>query len=143
MGNLSENFNHKDFACRCQNCKGAGEYKIHLGLVGVLEMIAVHFNRKPTILSAYRCEDSAEKATGTKRSLHALGKAVHIAVEGVSIPELYRYLKDIQEIGGIGVHPRENSIHIDTRPGDRVEWVKEGDSYNPLSGDKKKQYGLA
>jgi hypothetical protein len=142
MGNLSENFNNRDFMCRCASCKGAGEYKIHLGLVGALEFIASHFRKKPTVVSAYRCEDSAEAATGTKRSLHAMGKAAHIFIEGVPLAELYSFVKDIPEIKGIGIYPKENSIHVDTRPGDRVEWVKEEGSYAPLSLEKKKQYGL-
>jgi len=142
MGNLSENFNEKEFMCRCQACRGDREYKIHLGLVGALEMITSHFKRKLKIISAYRCEESAEKITGTKRSLHSLGKAVHISLEGVSLADLYKYVKEIPEIAGIGVHPKDGCLHIDTRPGDRVEWVKEGASYNPLTLEKKKQYGL-
>ena len=143
MGNLSENFNHKDFTCKCESCKGAGEYKIHLGLVGALEMIAVHFNKKPRIISAFRCEPQAEKTTGSKRSPHLLGKAAHIILEGVPLSELYKYVKELPEIKGIGIHPKEGSIHVDTRSGERVEWVKEGDSCNPLTFEKKKQYGLA
>ena len=142
MGNLSENFNYRDFTCKCDSCKGSGEYKIHLGLVGALELIVSHFKKKPTIISGFRCEDSAEKTTGTKRSFHARGKAVHIYIDNVPLAELYKFVKDIPEIRGIGIHPKENMMHIDTRPGDRAEWVKEGDSNNPLTLEKKKQYGL-
>ena len=142
MGNLSENFNNRDFTCKCENCKGSGEYKIHLGLVGALELITSHFKRKPAIVSGYRCEDQAEKTTGTKRSLHSMGKAAHIYVDKVPLSELYKFIKEVPEIKGVGLYPKENAIHIDTRSGDPVEWVKEGDSYSPLSAEKKKQYGL-
>ena len=142
MGNLSENFNYKDFTCKCPSCKGGGEYKIHLGLVGVLEMISSHFKQKPRIISGYRCEDSTEKITGTKRSLHTLGKAAHIVIDGVPLAQLYKFVREIPEIKGLGLYPKDNFIHIDTRAGDRVEWVKEGDSYNPLTLEKRKQYGL-
>jgi len=142
MGNLSENFNNKDFTCKCQGCRGGKEYKIHLGLVGILEQISSHFKKTPKILAAYRCEESTEKLAGAKRSIHNMGKAVHIMIDGVSLPELYNFAKDIPEIGGIGIYPKDNFIHIDTRAGERVEWVKEGDAYNSLTLEKKKQYGL-
>jgi len=143
VGNLSENFSNKDFTCRCSKCRGGGEYKIHLGLVGALEMIAAHFKKRPRILSAFRCEDSAEAMTGTKRSLHSMGKAVHIAIDGVNPADIFKYVREIPEIRGIGLHPKEGCVHIDTRQGDRAEWVKEGESYTPLTSEKKRQYGLA
>ncbi len=144
MGNLSENFNNKDFTCKCELCKGGGEYKIHLGLVGALEMLTSYFKKRPRILLGYRCEDSIDKIAGggTKRSIHALGKAAHIQIEGVSLGDLYKYVKDLSEIRGIGVYPKEDFLHVDTRTGERVEWVKEGDSYTPLTAEKKKLYGL-
>jgi hypothetical protein len=142
MGNLSENYNHKDFACKCASCRGSGEYKIHLGLIGALELLAAHFKKRPRIVSGFRCEDSAEKITGTKRSLHSMGKAAHISMEGIPLAELYKFAKEIPEIHGIGLHPKDNCMHLDTRAGDKAEWVKEGDSYNPLTLEKRKQYGL-
>ena len=45
MGDLSEHFNHRDFTCHCKQCKWK-EFKIHLGLVGFLEQIGTHFDKK-------------------------------------------------------------------------------------------------
>jgi len=142
MGNLSDNFNSKDFACKCQNCKGSGEYKIHLGLIGALEMIASHFKKTPKVHSGFRCDESSEKTGGAKRSIHNMGKAAHISIDGVALNELYIFAKSLEELRGLGFYPKDSFIHIDTRPGDRTEWVKEGDLYGPLTAEKKKQYGL-
>ena len=142
MGNLSENFNNKDFTCKCDKCRGGGEYKIHLGLVGALEMLASRFNKAPKVLLGFRCEETTDKMAGAKRSIHNMGKAAHIAMDGVTVAELSAAAKEIPEVRGVGIYPKENFIHVDTRIGDRVEWVKEGDSYNPLTQEKKKLYGL-
>jgi len=140
MGNLSEHFNHKDFACRCPECKG--EYRIHLGLVGALEQIGGHFRKKVKIVSAYWCDAYYEKLNKTKRSFHTMGKAAHILIDGISPPELFKYAETIPELGGVGFYPKENFIHVDTRSGDPVRFVKEGNDYLPLTSDKRAKYGL-
>lgn len=140
MGNLSEHFNHKDFACRCPECKG--EYRVHLGLVGALEQIGGHFRKKVRIDSAYWCDAYHEKLNKPKRSLHTMGKAVHIHIEGISPQDLFKYAETIPELRGVGFYPKEKWIHIDTRQGNPVRFVKEGSDYLPLTPEKRARYGL-
>jgi hypothetical protein len=140
MGNLSEHFNHKDFACRCPECKG--EYKIHLGLVGALEMIGANFKKKVRVRSAYWCDAYYEKLNRPKRSFHNMGKAVHIRVDGVSTQDLFKFAETVPELRGVGFYPNEDFIHIDTREGETVRYVKEGGSYIPLTPDRRARYGL-
>ena len=140
MGNLSEHFNHRDFACRCPECKG--EYRIHLGLVGALEQLGGHFRKKVRIVSAYWCDAYHEKLNKAKRSFHTKGKAVHIMIEGVSPQDLFKYAETIPELRGVGFYPKENWIHIDTRSGNPVRFVKEGNDYLPLTSDKRAKYAL-
>jgi hypothetical protein len=140
MGNLSEHFNHKDFACKCPECKG--EYKIHLGLVGALEQIGAHFKKKVKVLSAYWCDAYYEKLKRERRSSHTQGKAAHIAIDGVSLQELFKYAETIPELRGLGFYPKEDFIHVDTRSGDPVRFVKEGSDYLPLTPDKRAKHGL-
>ncbi|OGC25620.1 hypothetical protein A2291_04310 [candidate division WOR-1 bacterium RIFOXYB2_FULL_42_35] len=140
MGNLSEHFNSKDFACHCPECRG--EYKIHLGLVGALEMIGGHFRKKVRVLSAFWCDTYNERQNRPKRSWHARGKAAHIIIEGVSIQDLFKFAETIPEARGLGLYPKENLVHIDTRPGDPVRFVKEGNDYHPLTDDRRTKYGL-
>ena len=141
MGNLSYHYNHRDFACRCDECKGKGEFKIHLGLVGALEMIWEHFGKPVRIITGYRCETSSEKQAGGK-SLHNKGKAVNISVDDVALSDLFKFAEGMDELGGIGFYPEEKSIHVDTREGIREEWIKEGGKYIPLTGEKRRQWNL-
>jgi len=140
MGNLSEHFNHKDFVCRCPECKE--EYKIHLGLVGALEMLSSHFRKRVRILSGFWCEAYLEKIKKGRRSFHNSGKAAHIQIDDVSPQEVFKIAETIPELKGVGFYPQENFVHVDTRAGDPVRWVKEGNDYLPLTADKRAKYGL-
>jgi uncharacterized protein YcbK (DUF882 family) len=140
MGDISEHYNNKDFSCHCSECKG--EYKVHLGLVGALELLSVHFQKKPRILTGYWCEAYQEKLNKERRSYHNMGKAAHIQMDGVSLQELFKFAETIPELRGVGLYPGENLIHVDTRPGDPVRWVKEGKEYLPLTPEKRSKYGL-
>jgi len=142
MGNLSEHFSYNDFVCRCESCKGKGEYKIHLGLVGGLELL-ISFVKKPIrIITGFRCEESSEKTIGSKKSYHTQGKAANISVEGISLPQLFKAAEQIPEFRGIGFYPNENFIHVDTRAGEREEWIKEHGKYAPMIREKKRQYNI-
>lgn len=141
MGNLSENFNHKDFACHCPECRGA--YRIHLGLVGILEAIAIHFNKRPQVVAGYYCEAYLEKQKREKKSYHASGKAANITIEGVPAAELFKFAETMEGVNGLGFYPEENMVHVDTRPPEKKEaWIKEKGKYSPLTQEKRHQYGL-
>jgi len=142
MGNLSEHFSYKDFTCKCESCRGKGEYKIHLGLIGGLELLMSSVKKPINIVTGFRCEESSAKALGSKKSYHAQGKAANINAPGVPIKELFNAAESIPEFKGIGLYPDENLIHVDTRSGEREEWVKESGNYVPLTREKKRQYGL-
>lgn len=141
MGNLSEHFNNKDFACRCPQCKGT--YRVHLGLVGALEQIGGHFRKRVQIVSAYWCDDYYEKLNKPKRSFHTMGKAAHIMIDGVSTQDLFKYCETIPELRGIVFYPKADYIHIDTRTAEQpARLVKEGNDYLPLTAEKRTKYGL-
>ena len=140
MGDISEHWNNKDFACRCPEC--GGEYKVHLGLVGALEAIGGNFRKKIRIVSAFWCDAFYEKLARSKRSYHTMGKAAHIAIEGVSPQELFKFAETLPELRGIIFYPKEKYIHIDTRPGDVLRLVKEGTDYLPLTEEKRAKFGL-
>ncbi|MFA4904908.1 MAG: DUF882 domain-containing protein [Candidatus Margulisiibacteriota bacterium] len=143
MGDLSDHFNLKDFLCKCKECRG-GEYKIHLGLVGALELIAEHFQKPVKVLIGFWCEAYNEKLKKEKLSYHVKGKAAHIAIEGVPLAEVFKFAETVPELHGLGFYPQGNFIHVDTRPAEKKDaWVVEGERYSPLSAEKRKQYGLA
>jgi zinc D-Ala-D-Ala carboxypeptidase len=143
MGNLSEHFNHQDFFCKCEECKKNNEYKIHLGLVGVLEYLWTTLNKPVKIKSAFRCEELNEKMGGNRKSFHMRGKAVHIYVEGMPPQELFKLLRTVPEVKGLGYNLEDKTIHVDLRnEPERAEWVKDGIKYIPLTAEKKHVYGL-
>jgi hypothetical protein len=141
MGNLSENFNHKEFACRCGKCRN--EYRIHLGLVGILENIAVHFKKRPKVTAGYYCEDHIEAMKREKISWHGKGKAAHITLDGVPAKEVFKYAETIEGVNGLGLYLDDNAVHLDTRPIEKKEvWIKDKGKYYPLTSDKRAHYGL-
>jgi zinc D-Ala-D-Ala carboxypeptidase len=143
VGNLSEHYNHQDFFCKCDECKKTNEYKIHLGLVGVLEALSVALNKQVKVKTAYRCEAVNEKLGGGRKSFHLYGKAAHVYVDGISPQDLFKKAREIPEIRGLGLNLDDKTVHIDLRNEEtRKEWVKEGSRYVDLTSDKKHQYGL-
>lgn len=141
MGDLSENFSHKDFACKCPECKG--EYRIHLGLVGILEMVAAHFKKRPKVVAGFYCEAYLEKQKREKLSYHSKGKAANIKIEGIPAAEIYKFAETIPGVNGLGFYPEEGAVHIDTRPAEKKEaWIKEKGKYYPLTAEKRHQYSL-
>ncbi|MFA6548663.1 MAG: D-Ala-D-Ala carboxypeptidase family metallohydrolase [Candidatus Margulisiibacteriota bacterium] len=140
MGDLSEHFNHKDFACRCRECRD--EYRVHLGLVGALEDIGGHFRKKVRVVSAFWCDTFFEKQNKPKRSLHTMGKAAHINMDGISPQDLFKYAETVPELRGLVFYPNETWIHVDTRQGEPVRLVKEGGEYHPLTAERRAKYGL-
>ena len=142
MGDLSENFSHRDFACRCPECKGA--FRIHLGLVGILEAVAIHFKKRPKIISGYFCEAFSESLKRDKPSYHSKGKAVNFSVEGVPAAEVFKFVEKLEGVNGLGYYPDENMVHIDTRPAEKADvWVREKGKYSPLTPEKMHHYSLA
>lgn len=143
MGNLSEHFNHQEFFCKCEACKGSNEFKIHLGLVGALELLEIKLGKKVKVRSAFRCEAQNEKVGGGRKSFHIYGKAAHIHVDGMTPQELFKRTREIEEIKGIGLNLDDNTVHVDLRETPaREEWVKDKSKYIPLSTDKKHIYNL-
>ncbi len=145
MGNLSEHFSTSDFSCKCGKC--GRMTRVHLGLVGALEAVASYFRRTPRIHEAYRCDILSAQLNMLKKNPHRLGKAAHISVDGVSQKELFDFVRTLPEIRGLGVHPQEKRLHIDTRSLDkddqREEWVKDGDKTMPMTKELLAKLGLS
>ncbi|MDC1299960.1 DUF882 domain-containing protein, partial [bacterium] len=53
---------------------------------------------------------------------HSKGRAMDIAVEGVSNKDLFKYIRSNIKGGGKGYYPNQPFVHVDTRPGSAV-WV--------------------
>lgn len=80
-------------------------------LLQLLFRTAYHFNaRSVEVTSAFRMP-------GRRREgLHALGRAVDFAIEGVKVEELASYLRKQPRVGvGVYTHRRTRFVHLDVR----------------------------
>lgn len=99
----------------------------HLMDIGVLEILAginawLHLNRvgRPIwITSAYRSPETNRQAKGSKESLHLQGKAVDIRVDGLSVGQLAKIVRQLS-VGGLGLYLHKDFLHVDT--GGHREW---------------------
>jgi uncharacterized protein YcbK (DUF882 family) len=78
MGDLTDHFSRKEFACKC-NC---GADKIASELVTKLEIVRLMYNKPMRITSGLRCEWHNKKVGGSENSTHMDGLAADIAVKG-------------------------------------------------------------
>lgn len=124
---LTENFNKREFDCKC-GCEMPSSvfYEIE-ELANELQTIRDRFNAPIQINSAYRCLSHNKAIGGVSNSQHVLGKASDIVVKGYTSDEVADELEVMLEdeclfpfhLGGIG---RYNTFtHIDIRPS-KARW---------------------
>ena len=75
MGDLTNNFSAKEFACRC----GCGFQDINLGLVDILQNVRDNYPHPLIITSGFRCPEHNRNVGGSPESSHLKGLAVDIA----------------------------------------------------------------
>jgi len=119
MGDLSEHFNRKEFACPC----GCGYDTVDAELVRVLENMRDMLRGKPVkINSGCRCIRHNAKVGGVESSLHRHGKAADIVVKGLDADIVADCLDELYpDKYGIGRYP--SWVHIDVRP-EKARWSK-------------------
>tara|TARA_R100000656_G_scaffold5166_3_gene6841 strand:+ start:906 stop:1271 length:366 start_codon:yes stop_codon:yes gene_type:complete len=78
MGDLTDHFSRKEFACKC-NC---GSDRISAELVSKLEIVRLMYGKPMHITSGLRCEQHNKKVKGAENSTHMDGLAADIAVNG-------------------------------------------------------------
>lgn len=89
-------------------------------LFGMMELIAARLGRAPryAIISGYRSPKTnamlRQSSNGVaKRSLHMVGQAIDLRLDGVALGALRRAALDL-EAGGVGFYPGSDFVHIDT-----------------------------
>jgi len=119
---LTANFAVGEFACK----DGSDTILLDLKLVDALQAIRDHYGRPLTILSGYRSSPYNQKVGGEDYSQHLIGRAADIDCSslGVTPAELAAYVESQAAklgIGGIGIYPSKDFVHIDTRA-DKKRW---------------------
>lgn len=116
MGDLSANFNRREFACKC----GCGFDTVDAALLEACEAVRQHFGAPVAINSACRCAAHNTRVQGSPKSQHLQGRAADIAVKGIPPAEVAQYLeRAFLGRHGIGRYP--TFTHIDTR-GTAARW---------------------
>lgn len=124
MGDITENFSRREFACEC----GCGLDDINTELVELLQQIRDHFEKKMTINSGCRCWKH-HKAVYKELGLTPPARSKHLDTEGCIAADVV--VEDIApqlvaeaaiRYGATGVKNYESFTHIDRRDGHK--WIK-------------------
>ena len=137
---LSDHFSRDDFACTCGRCHK--EFRMSLGLVGIVEHLQHRFKQKVTINRAYVCEEYGKSLFASNKDYHHMGKAVDISIANIPLEDIFKEVEAMPEVTGIGFIPQTQQIHIDLRDKDREIWLEERDEKLTLSPQKRQQYNL-
>lgn len=100
-------------------------------LVFLLKKIEGHYGRPVVVTSGYRSATENRRAGGAKKSTHIQCMAADIQVANVSKWDLAKYLRTLENRGGVGTYCRTESVHIDVGP--------ERDWHYPCRRTKKKR----
>lgn len=119
MSKLSANFSDSEFMCPC----GCKMMFVEKRLINALQALRDLVNKPIKILSGFRCVKSNLEVGGAKTSEHMRGKAADIAIEGMTVTQMYEAALQIEDFfnGGIGVYPHNKFIHVDVRNG-KARW---------------------
>ena len=116
---IGSHFDRSEFACQC----GCGFDTVDTQLMTLLECVRHHFGKPVIINSACRCPEHNEKIGGSNNSQHTKGRAADIRVIGHTPEELAEFAESLMEgWGGIGVYPKKNFVHLDTRSNGPARW---------------------
>lgn len=110
MGDLSDHFSRREFACHC----GCGTDTIDAELIARLELLREHFEKPITINSGIRCAKHNADVGGSTRSQHLMGKAADIVVHGYSPRDVVNHLRFMHG-GRYGIGLYSNFTHFDVR----------------------------
>ncbi len=110
MGDLSKNFNRREFECSC----GCGTDTVDAELIEVLEALRNRVDEPIKINSGHRCKNHNADIGGAEKSMHLTGKAADIVVGGIDACLIADYLNErYPDKYGIGEY--ETFTHIDVR----------------------------
>ncbi|MFK7902879.1 MAG: D-Ala-D-Ala carboxypeptidase family metallohydrolase [Nitratireductor sp.] len=89
-------------------------------LVALLKRVEGRFGKKVMVTSGYRSPARNRRAGGVKNSTHTYCKAADIQVKGVSKWDIAKYVRTLDQRGGVGTYCRTQSVHVDI--GSQRDW---------------------
>lgn len=115
MGDLSNNFNRAEFACKC----GCGLKNVNPKLVLALEELHALAKKPIHINSGVRCVTHNAAIGGEPDSRHLVGQAADVTIEGFTPFEVFLLAKKVREFkqGGRGIY--DTFTHLDIGTGNK------------------------
>lgn len=131
MGDLTENFSRKEFACKC----GCGFDTVDFKLLAILQALCEDIEQEAgaevsmLITSGSRCEKHNKAEGGAPDSQHRYGRAADFKVffrkSGQQIAPDWVYDKlDAMHPNALGLGRYDNRTHLDTRTKGPARWDK-------------------
>jgi uncharacterized protein YcbK (DUF882 family) len=115
MGDLSPNFSKSEFACKCGCGFGAKDGDVSAGLVVLLEKIRQDVGGPVRLTSGCRCEKHNRDVGGVDHSVHTLGEAADIQVEGGRYRFMVAQSAFSHDAEGVGI--AKGFVHVDVHDG--------------------------
>jgi uncharacterized protein YcbK (DUF882 family) len=114
MGDLSENFSRREFACKC----GCGYDGINLALVEVLQRLRNTMRQPIQVNSGCRCVNHNMSVGGVQPSEHMKGNAADITCEAGAVfmflfLNLLYETKRIPNLEFCQLYREKNFVHVD------------------------------
>ena len=117
MGDLTENFSRKEFACQC----GCGCDSVDYATLTILQVTRNAINSPIWVTSAHRCFSHNRSVGSNDQSQHPLARAVDTGYETDSKKmEAYEFLTTHHPEVSLGLY--DWGIHIDTRTDGPARW---------------------
>lgn len=122
--NYSAHFTLQELACRC-GCITPPQVNANLGYLAVhLEELRALVGGPLHIDDAYRCPTRNAAVGGVPDSQHLQGKAADINQGNLTVAQLAHLAADVPKfnLGGIGMYPTEQFVHVDYRGNGPARW---------------------
>ena len=116
MGDLSEHFSKSEFACKCGCGFGLQDGDVSPALVFLLEAIREDVGGPVRLTSGCRCPDHNQAVGGVEDSVHTLGEAADIQVEGGRHRFMVQRAANDHGAEGIGI--AKGFVHVDVHKGE-------------------------
>jgi uncharacterized protein YcbK (DUF882 family) len=125
MGDLTDNFDRKEFACSCGCGFDTVDHELLQALQAYADSLKVGGNRVSIIVnSGCRCPARNEREGGKPNSQHLKGRAADIQVfsngRKLQPADVAHWFETYYKHFGIGIYP--SFIHLDSRSGGPARW---------------------
>ena len=125
---VTKNFNRQEFDCNDGSAMPEEVEKNIIELAEQLQILRDHIGLPIRITSGYRSKEYNRRIGGVRNSMHVIGKASDLYMDGMSARELNGVIIDLiragkMKEGGVGLYVSKGFVHYDIR-GTRARWRK-------------------